>query len=276
MDNPTQDYTTASQKDTITFNVVLFCTKTNYTTHKTISFPGDEPPTTIKDIKEKIEEHFSIPSCLQTLSYDAYQLSNDALLETARIRAGDTFHISYSAEADCEGINTVVMWFIAVSVHLHQEDPTLSNMQISEDFEELLSSGINDELMETLAFKYLFPWLDVQKYANRLYFVSCGGLDLVMSVYNKLHSHKWEETLLKLKYVEYGILRILWNLSETFELRRLIISHNNGLKLCIQSLLRQTLVEGEIIQDHTDMQTHRNNSWVLVENICAALGLLCK
>lgn len=261
----------------IFYNIELFCSEANTTQQKEMTFPEESPPTTVADIKARVEEDYSIPVCLQRLSYESHDhfLSDDTVLETERIRTGDTFHITYSSEGDCEEIKKVVSWFGLVRDFLVAEDPTLSNPP-SYEFQDLLISGINEEFIENLAYKYLFPWLNARKFANKLHFVQCGGLDVVMDVYAALHHHPWNECVLKLKYVEYGILRILWNLSETFELRRLIMCHNNGLHLCIKSLLRQKLEEGKEIIDSTDLESHRAQSWVLVENIGAALGLLCK
>lgn len=266
---------TSSQAEdrSVIFNVELLCTETNLTSHRTISF--SDLPETVLNIKEKVQDQFSIPVCVQSLSYEANRLSDDTNLKLASIRSGDKFVVKYSSEGDCKGINEIVYWFEVVKMHLLVEDPTISR-PLSPNFEDVLLLGIEEELIEKMAFEYLFPWLDAKKYANKLHFVHCGGLDVVMDVYEAILAHSWETCLLKLKYVEYGILRILWNLSETFELRRLIIRHNDGLSLCIKSLLRQKLEEGERIEDRTEVATHRANSWVLVENIGAALGLLCK
>lgn len=267
---------TTRLNNAISFKVELSCTKSHQTLHRVIAFPEEAPPSTVADIKEKVEEEFSIPICVQDLRYETYGLSDGTLLETARIRSGDSFLITYSAEGDCQEIKRVVRWFALVRKYLIAEDPILRTNPMSYDFEDLITLGINEELIENLAFKYLFPWLDARKYANKLHFVQYGGLDVVMDVYAALHHHPWKECVLKLKYVEYGILRVLWNLSETFELRRLIMWHNDGLVLCIKSLLRQKLEEGKAIEDETDAESHRAISWVLVENIGAALGLLCK
>ena len=263
-----------SQTDGIFFKVELHCTKTNSKRHSTVTFPPDSPPSTVADVKLKVEEDFSIPMCVQSLSYEAYPLNDSTSLEEARIRSGDTFLVAYSAEGDCPEITKVVRWLELVREYLRAEDPCLEE-PMSSDFEDLIKLGIRDELIENLAFKYLFPWLDSKKYANKLYFVQIGGLDVTMDIYSLLHRHPWDQCMLHLKYVEYGLLRVLWNLSETFQLRRLIMKHG-GLQLCMKSLLRQKLQERESIQDKTAVDFHQENSWILVETIGAALGLLCK
>lgn len=266
-----------SQENRNTFHVELFCSDNNETQLKTILFPEDRPqPVTVADIKTKIERQFNIPACVQSLSYEAHPISDETTLQRARIRTGDSFRVVYSSAGDCEEIWDVVQWFQLVKQFLLKEDPTVSNNRLGHEFDYVLSCGINDELVENLAFKYLYPWLDARKYANKLFFVSCGGLKTMMGIYVALLKHPWKDCLLKIQCLEYGILRVLWNLSETLELRRLILSHNDCLQLCIRSLLREKMVEGEDVKDASDSLSDTESGFVLVETIGAALGLLCK
>ncbi len=255
--------------DRAVFKVELFSSHTKDTESQTISL---SPLVTITRIKEEVEENFNIPVCVQSLSYDSCPLNDDASLEAMRIRSGDTLHITYPAKGNCKEIKAIVTWFEQVRHFLLTEDPTISNGRFSLEFDDLLTYGIDQKLMEDVAFKYFYPWLNQQSYVNKLYFVSCGGLKIVMDVYAALLHHPWNDSLIELKFVQSAILHILWNLAETFELRRLIVSHN-GLQLGIQSLLRKKVVAGEYIVDTEDGDT---NNWVLVENIRGALGFLCK
>lgn len=63
---------------------------------------------------------------------------------------------------------------------------------------------------------------------------------------------------------------MLWTFGETFELRRLILSLNDGLGLCIKSLLRQDLKEGKPITEEKDPA----NSDVLADSLRNAIGWL--
>ena len=94
----------------------------------------------------------------------------------------------------------------------------------------------------------------------------------MMDVYASLHQNSWDNSIQLLKYLENAIIRVLWNLSETFQLRRQIMSHNDGLGMCMKSLLRQMLEEGKVVEDKQDP----NSSAVLLDTIEGALGLLCK
>lgn len=265
----------ASEEEEI--NVVLLCTETNTTRQGTVSAsPGtahaDGLP--LSALKERVEAKFSIPACVQTLTCEGYSYGDGTTLEKAGLRAGDSVHVSYSSEGDCKEIDIVVRWFKEIRQLLQARHFPISS-HLSYDLDELLRVGISEEQVEKLAFEYLFPWENARKYANKLHFVSCGGLEAVMEIYGILHQFPWSRCPLKLKYMEYGILRILWNLSETFALRRQILQHD-GLSLCMGSLLRQKLEEGEAIEDKTEDPNQPTYKWLLVENIGGALGLLCK
>ncbi len=160
-------------------------------------------------------------------------------------------------------------WFEQVREFLLNEDRRISKQRCSLEFDALLNYGIDQELMGNMARKYFYPWQKQPLYVNKLYFVSCGGLKIVMDVYAALLRHPWNDSLTKLKYVQFEVLNILWNLAETFELRRLIVSHN-GLQLCIQSLLQEKVVAGVLIEAEDTTEN------LLVEMLQGALGVLCK
>lgn len=253
----------------VTFDLVLQCEKTRSSKRKELTFTLPHAAC-ISDIKTQIERKFNIPVCVQTLSYDSNIPSNDTKLDACRIRSGDTLHVSYTSEGDCEGILEVVSWMGLVLAALKCEDPSLSS-GMSNSLYELLVVGVEAEYIEDLSFKYFFPWLDAKKYVNKLHYVHCGGLEITMELYALVLQHPWANCPLLLKYIEYGILRILWNFSETFAFRRMVTSHG-GLQMCVKSLLRVTLEKGKPIEDR---ETPTDDS-VLTEIIGGALGALCK
>lgn len=255
----------------ISFNLELFCTLTGHTLHRSLSFPEKSPPKTVAELKDKIEENFSIPVCVQKLKYEDHLLGDGTSLEMMKIRSEDTFHVAYSSEGNCKEIFGIVTWFGVIRESLATTIPS-KTIPISAELRDLIYYGYDEELVDDLAYKYLFPWLDPKKYTNRLYFVQSGGLEAMMDVYAALHQNTWKDTVLLLKYLENGIIRVLWNLSETFQLRRQIMSHRDGLGMCMKSLLRQDLEERKAIID----EVNPNESDVLMDTIEGALGLLCK
>lgn len=265
--------TAESEEDTVFFNIKLFCTDTKDTSSDVISFP--DLPKKILHIKERVEEVCNISVCVQSLIYEHHYLSNNTTLEQARIRSGDKFLVEYLSQTDTLEINKVVLWFEALKKYIHIEDPSIYN-PISVNFEELVMLGIRQEFIEKMAFRFLRPWLNTRNYANKLHYVYCGGLDEMMEVYAAIHSHQWKANVLEVKFVEQGILRILWSLVETFQLRREILRRRGGLNLCIKSFLRLKVEAGKPIAETTRVALHQANSWILVQNIGAALGLLSK
>ena len=255
------------------FYVELFCSSADTTRMEKIAFGRSErEPIVVQDIMKKVEVNFSIPACVQNVAYEGHPLAKETLLKDARIRHGDSFRVEYSSEGDCDEILTVSKWFSKVRSHLKLEDPSISSNNMSPALDHLLLTGISEEIIENLAFKYLYPWLDARKYANKLFFVSCGGLSEMMEIYTQILTHPWNKCVIKVQCLEYSILRVLWNLSETFDLRRQMLSHN-CLELCMQSLLREKM------SLKADMLANNSNDFsqtVLIENIGAALGFLCK
>ncbi len=136
--------------DRAVFKVELFSSHTKDTESQTISL---SPPVTITRIKEEVEENFNIPVCVQSLSYDSCPLNDDASLEATRIRSGDTLNITYPAKGNCKEIKAIVTWFEQVRHFLLTEDPTISNGRFSLEFDDLLTCGIDQNLMEDMAMK---------------------------------------------------------------------------------------------------------------------------
>jgi hypothetical protein len=257
--------------NSVTLHLLLKCTDTLGQSAREIHL--DTLPSTTQELKSVIESACNVPACVQDLSFESHPLVAKDDVKLARIRSGDTINVRYLAEGDCKEVVQIISWMGVILAILKQESPSVTR-GISETLNDLVTHGIEFELIENLAFDYFFPWLDQKKYANKLHFVSNGGLEIMMELYSLLQRESWGLCLLKMKYLEYGILRVLWNLSETFALRRAIV-RLGGLEMCMCSLMRENVVKGEAI---VDRQSPRgaNQDWILIENIGAALGTLCK
>ena len=257
----------------MTFDLVLHSTKLQTTEHKQLKLQELPPNACIFNLKQEIEEQFNIPVCVQNLVYESQSHGDTTRLDALRIRSGDSFLVEYYSEGNCKEILQVIKWMSLLLAMLKTENPSVAT-GISQGLEDLVMMGIEAEFIEDLAFEYFFPWLSPKKYANKLHFVYNGGVDIILELYGLLLRNPWPQCLLKLKYIEYGILRILWNLTETFALRRLIVIHG-GLQMCMKSLQRKVLEKGKQITDE-ESPGDRNHDWILVETIGAALGTLCK
>ena len=256
--------------ESVSYTVELFCSETNKSKHRTIVFPEGAPPAIVASVKERIEEELSIPVSVQTIKYEGHPLSDDTNLEIMKIRPGDTFHVTYLSEGDCKEILHTVKWFKLVRDGLQAEAPSKTK-PMSGELNSLIQLGFHQGLIDNLTYNYFMPWQDPRKYTNKLYMVQCRGLETIMAIYALLQCNSWCDCLLLQKKLENGILGALWNLAETFDLRKLIISHD-GLGMCIKSLLRQTLMKGSRVIDQTD----RSSSDVLESTIGNAMGLLSK
>lgn len=255
----------------VTLNLLLKCKNSETDDVKELRLTN--LPATTEELKRDIERCCNVPTCVQNLSFEAHPLIEKDDVQRARIRSGDTITVCYLAEGDCQEVLGIIGWMGVVLAVLRTENPTVSR-GMSEQLNDLVTNAIEQEYIESLAFDYFFPWLDDKKYANKLHFINNGGLDIMMELYSLLQRETWGKCLLKMKYLEYGLLRVLWNLSETFALRRAII-RLGGLDLCMQSLMRETIMKGEAIVDKQSPKG-ANQDWVLIENIGAALGTLCK
>ena len=255
----------------VTLNLLLKCTDTRSEREKEINLPV--LPSTTEELKAAIERWCNVPSCVQHLSFESHPLSDREDVRRACVRSGDTITVRYLADGDCKEVVDIISWMGVVLAVLKTENPSVAR-GMSGHLNDLVTSAIEAEYIENLAFNYFFPWLDAKKYANKLHFVSNGGLDIMMELYALLQREPWGRCQLKMKYLEYGILRVLWNLSETFALRRAIV-RLGGLEMCMQSLMREMIVKGEAIVDRQSPKG-ANQDWILIENIGAALGTLCK
>ena len=258
----------------LSLNLVLHCADTGETEHTTVTFGS--VPIVVLDIKRQIEKQHSIPVCIQTLSYEGHALTDSDELSMLRTREGDTFHVKYLAKGHCTEIDRTIRWMRFLLASLEYEDITQNRDDDPDvnDLWEVITILLQEEMIENLAFKYFFPWLEPVKYVNKLHFVYNDGVPVMMKVYEILLRIPWKDNMLRLKYIEYAILRVIWNITETFPLRRLVIRHR-GIQMCTQSMLRARLDEGKRVEELEPLSTPTEQS-ILVETIAAGLGALCK
>ena len=258
----------------LSLNLVLHCADTGEVEHATITFGS--VPTVVLDIKKRIEKQHSIPVCIQALSCEGHALIDSDELSMLRTREGDTLHVKYLAKGHCTEINRTIRWMRFLLAALEYEDTAQysNDVPLVSDLWEVITIMLQEEMIENLAFKYFFPWLEPAKYVNKLHFVYNDGVPVMMKVYELLLRIPWKDNILRLKYIEYAILRVLWNITETFPLRRLVIRHK-GIQMCTQSMLRARLDEGKRVEELEPLSTPTEQS-ILVETIAAGLGALCK
>ena len=158
------------------FHLQLNCTSRKSTDSKVLSLSSF--PSSTLELKQAIESRFSIPVCVQSVSYQLAPLSDgDSLLER-RIRSGDTLSVSYLCEADSQLIREIIEWLKNVTAAIRIEQLTAEGGANTDD---IIKTGYEAEY-PTLLHKS-FRWLDPKCYVNKLYFEAMGGLEAVIELY---------------------------------------------------------------------------------------------
>ena len=257
--------------DIVVLNVLLNCEETKSSKTKQIHFKS--LPTTPLEIKKKIEEDFSIPSCVQTLHYQSMILKDSDQLQHTHFRSGDTFTVDYPTEAECEMTQNVLKWLkelLGLLESIKQSLSEANDQLVSSNvrkIEDVILEGELDGSIEALTRALFAPWNNKQKLMNQLYFQQEGGLDMLMKVYNILVSKKWgklgigEEIHIDLENV---CSTTICNYAHTFPFRRQVVQLG-GLEMCTTTLLRRQL------------QCNESNLDITIYNtLGSALYALCK
>ena len=239
--------------DKVVLNVLLNCEQTKSSETKQINFQS--LPTTPLEIKKKIEEDFSIPSCVQTLHYQSMILKDSDQLQHTYFRSGDILTVDYPAEAECEMIQNVVKWLKALLELLKSIEESSNHDQESDNLmssnfqkiENLILEGEDDNTREALTNTLFFPWDDEKTLVNLSYFHDKGGLEVLMKVYGILVSKEWGGLGISEDFhihLENVCCSAICRYSAAFPLRRQIIQLG-GLDMCTTTLLRRKIQEGE-------------------------------
>ena len=132
----------------------------------------DSVPCTVGDLKRELEERLEIPATLAKLKLNSVILNNDGTsLDTLRICKEETFIVHYYHEADCRKINAC----------LKRMSQLLGSMEKWKEskYENQFKPSHSDFISEPDIF---LPWLNPKTYANKLYFIAKGGLELIMKI----------------------------------------------------------------------------------------------
>ena len=176
----TQQFSVMDETERTTFHLQLNCTSRKCIDSKILSL--NSFPTSTLELKQAIESRFSIPVCVQSVSYQLAPLSDgDSLLER-RIRSGDTLSISYPCDADCQLIREIILWIRRVLTAIQCENGIEAN-EIHTD--NIIWSGLNSSYHETLPI-HVFDWLSPKAFVNKLYFETEGGLTALVGLYREL------------------------------------------------------------------------------------------
>ena len=230
------------KEDQVVLNVLLNCELTKSSETKQVQFQS--LPTTPLEIKKKIEEDFSIPSCVQTLHYQSMILKDSDQLQHTHFRSGDTFIVDYLAEAECKEIQNVIQWlkeFYELLKSIEEHDQLLFSL-VSKS-EDVIEEGENSGLIEALSATLFVPWGDKEKLTNCFYFQQEGGIIVLTKIYSILVGKEWGHLGIDAEHhmdMEVACCQSIFNYGHTSALLREVVQLG-GLEMCMKTLLRRQL-----------------------------------
>ena len=242
----------AAPEDQVVLNVLLNCEVTKASETKQVHFQS--LPTTPLEIKKKIEEDFSIPSCVQTLHYQSMILKDSDQLQHTHFRSGDTFTVDYPAVAECKEIQNVIQWLNELYALLKSIEENIScsdKIESEEEHDQLMSSLVSksEDLIAEGGNSGLIAaysdtlWDDKEKLMNYFYFQQEGGINVLTKIYCILVSKEWGDLGINgddHTYLEDAYCRSIVNYGCKNTLLREVVQLG-GLEMCMKTLLRRQL-----------------------------------
>ena len=240
---------TIPDEDKFLLTIVLNCEHTKSLEIKHVHFKS--LPTSPLEIKKKIEEDFSIPSCVQTLHYQSMILKDSDHLQHTHFRSGDTFTVNFLTRGDCERVQNVIQWLKDLLLFFQDINDSNSHSDGVDDLglssylctmtEDLILSGMHDGTAQDLCLHLFYPWKDKRTFVNKIHFHHEGGLSVLMKVYGHMVDKVWGGIGIDSQfhlYLECLCSQAVANYTQTFPLRRQIIELG-GLDMCTKTLLRK-------------------------------------
>ena len=265
--------TTQDADEDITFKLQLNCSARKSSKIQPLRLSPFSP---LRDIKKAIEDEFSIPACVQTLTYQYHTLSDEGnLLDVCRhIRTGDTLTVDYSCEADVKKIKEILEWVQKVMAAMEGEKDLPYHLQVETN--AVIHEGARKNYDIVLALE-IFDWLDAKAYVNKIYFKECGGLEEVIALYEIILSKKWGSMSQTYRYIETFCSHAFANFGETLYFRRVLIEHG-GMRMAFQSMLRVEMgISGTAVIEELDPRWNDEYSRYALKRILEnSLHTICK
>ena len=216
-------------------------------------------PTEFQEIKDKIEELFFIPSCLQTVWVHGSKVHESLSCSPSSLylQNGDTIKISYPMKCEVDGVKNTVKW-MADTITLFQK---INICTKEEQVTRLLEThGSMFRSIDKLGqFRSFFiSWADKTEEINTIYFDYLGGIDLliktqkeVIAIYkNTLLTSSNVTTLLRYVHsLESTCCVALAIIARSSEYRRRI-TERGGLDTCIDVFLRNLVDHKKLESAH--------------------------
>ena len=242
----------------VVLNVLLNCEETKSSKTKQVHFQS--LPTTPLEIKKKIEEDFSIPSCVQTLHYHSMIQKDSDQLQHTHFRSGDTFTVDYPIEAECQIVQNVIKWLKEIYDLLQSIEENISSPCEETKYlmpakyhkiENLIQEGDRNDTIGALSVSLFLPYTNKTKLINKFYFQLEGGLNLLMKIFGILINNEWGALGINKEfhiYLEHICAHTVSNFGQTHLLLRQIVQLG-GLEICTTMLLRRKLWGAQYISN---------------------------
>jgi len=152
--------------------------------------PFETIPKNFKEVTSEIEAIYSIPACVQSLSlcYSDYshKIKDTDEPTSLYIRSGDLIRISYPLQGECREVRYAKnILFITVetitkllNMAQHKEDCCLGVKFVTK---YMMCNTIRADKL-AISLSPFYPWTDIA-HVNKLFFVSLGGIDLLLRLY---------------------------------------------------------------------------------------------
>ena len=263
----------------VQFNIVLNG-NTEATARKEVEFPN--LPTTGFEVKEILEKVLKIPKCIQKLHFESQEIKDVQDLTCLHLRDGDTIGVEFPSLACIDDIGDVLEQMRSIDRLLVSSRLEFTSASPLSDVTDMqVQTVVKPTAVESLVCKYFSPSTTEHSKANRLYFVSNGGIELTLSLHRDLLSIPWDRLTIEMQFLEHALLRILWDLSSTLGVRCLLLQHG-VVDLVSQSMLRQRVHPYQNIHVPRSQRASSHQpseailKYVLGETMFKAMGVVAK
>lgn len=142
-------------------------------------------PSSLEKIKERIEDCCSVPTCIQTITYQNSEVIDSSLADLLYLKSGDKIRVSYLENGAIKEVKHVIKW-LSQSIHLLEEFQNLDSLHC-EELDGRFEATVGDkDAYEFLSEVLFHPWSDNRTFVNRIHFNFLGGPKLLIEFHKQL------------------------------------------------------------------------------------------
>lgn len=260
-------------------NVTLVCTAESTREEKRLVLKLP-PYSTVSELKRQLQSQLGIPACVQTLTFGHARLEDDRTLRYYTIRDEDQLLLEYPTMADIEEIASTIEHMKKMAEFLDSVQTQIATNPVPLELRTEIADNVNWAPVETLATEYLLSTRP-RANTNRLLFARSGGLALVHRLHSLLLGQPWDKVCsVRLQYLEKALLRVVWNVTACFEVRREVLAPPSHLDNIVASFLRVPIPPRGSVRAPPNMYMTtvglHDQDAILCQVLFKSLGALCK